>query len=34
MRKSRVITGIAAGLVVLVAGGGLAVGDYIYTAGT
>lgn len=34
MRKSKVITGIAAGLVVLVAGGGLAVGDYIYTAGT
>ena len=34
MRKSRVTTGIAAGLVVLVAGGGLAVGDYIYTSGT
>ena len=34
MRKSRVIASVAAGLVVLVAGGGLAVGDYIYTTGT
>jgi dipeptidyl aminopeptidase/acylaminoacyl peptidase len=34
MGKSRVITVVASGLVLLVAGGGLAVGDYVYQTGT
>jgi dipeptidyl aminopeptidase/acylaminoacyl peptidase len=34
MRKSKVIAAVAAGLVVVVAGAGLFVGDYIYTSGT
>lgn len=34
MRKSKVIIGIAAGLVLALTGGGLALGDYVYTTGT
>ncbi|QKJ24694.1 prolyl oligopeptidase family serine peptidase [Aquiluna borgnonia] len=34
MRKSKLIAGIAAGALVLVAGAGLFLGDYVYTSGT